>query len=210
MQTEPTVFVVDDDEAVRNSLRWLIESSGHRVEAYESGQAFLDAYGQGRPGCLVLDVRMPQMGGLDLQKKLTEYNAYLPIIFISGHATVPIAVRAMRLGAVDFFTKPFNNQALLDRLDQCIRQCADMWKEKAQRHEIAVRLQTLTPRESEVMKLVTAGHANKMIAAELSISIKTVEAHRARVMEKMGADSLAELMHMLLDGNQPRVNPDHP
>ena len=207
MPTEPTVFVVDDDEAVRNSLRWLIESTGHRVETYPSAQGFLDAYGQGRPGCLVLDVRMPQMGGLDLQKKLAEYTTHLPIIFISGHATVPVAVRAMRLGAIDFFTKPFNNQALLDRLGQCVRESEDNWKEMARQREIAGRLQALTPRETEVMQLVADGHANKLIAAELNISIKTVEAHRAKVMEKMGANSLAELMHMLLDTRQPQGKP---
>ena len=198
MTPNPTVFVVDDDEAVRSSLRWLIKSTGLTVETYASAAEFLAAYAGGRAGCLLLDVRMPQMGGLDLQKKLAEYPIPIPIIFISAHATVPVAVRAMRYGAVDFFTKPFDNQALLDRLGECVQENARQWAESARQNATVSRLASLTPREREVMERVVAGQPNKVIAAELDISIKTVEAHRANMMEKMGATSLAELLHMAL------------
>ncbi len=198
MTNNPTVFVVDDDEAVRSSLRWLIESTGQAVETYASAADFLTAYGGGRPGCLLLDVRMPQMGGLDLQKKLTEHPIPIPIIFISAHATVPVAVRAMRYGAVDFFTKPFDNQALLDRLGECVQENTHLWNESVLKNAVASRRASLSAREREVMDRVVAGQPNKIIAAELNISIKTVEAHRAKVMEKMGAASLAELLRMAL------------
>jgi two-component system, LuxR family, response regulator FixJ len=198
MTHNPTVFVVDDDEAVRSSLRWLIESAGQTVETYASAAEFLAAYGAGRPGCLLLDVRMPLMGGLDLQKKLTEHPIPVPIIFISAHATVPVAVRAMRYGAVDFFTKPFNNQALLDRMAECVQENAHQWAKSAQQNIVAARLASLSTREREVMDKVVVGRPNKIIAAELKLSIKTVEAHRARMMEKMGAASLAELLRMAL------------
>jgi FixJ family two-component response regulator len=198
MTHKPTVFVVDDDEALRGSLSWLIESTGQAVETYASAAEFLTAYGDGRPGCLLLDVRMPQMGGLDLQKKLSEHPVPIPIIFISGHATVPVAVRAMRSGAVDFFTKPFDNQALLDRLAECMRESARHWAESTQQNAVAARRASLSAREREVMDRVVAGQPNKVIACELGLSIKTVEAHRAKVMEKMGAKSLAELLHMAL------------
>ncbi len=198
MTHNPTVFVVDDDEAVRSSLRWLIESTGQVVETYASAPDFLAAYAGGRPGCLLLDVRMPQMGGLDLQKKLAEHPIPIPIIFISAHATVPVAVRAMRYGAVDFFTKPFDNQALLDRLGECVQENARQWAESARQNAVASRLASLSAREREVMERVVAGQPNKVIAVELDLSIKTVEAHRARMMEKMGATSLAELLHIAL------------
>ncbi len=198
MTHNPTVFVVDDDEAVRGSLRWLIESTGMTVETYPSATEFLSAYAAGRPGCLLLDVRMPQMGGLDLQKKIADHPIPIPIIFISAHATVPVAVRAMRAGAVDFFTKPFNNQALLDRLGECVQENARQWAELERENARASRLASLTAREREVMDRVVAGQPNKVIAADLRISIKTVEAHRANMMEKMGAASLAELLHLTL------------
>lgn len=198
MTHSPTVFVVDDDEAVRSSLRWLIESTGQAVETYAAAADFLTAYAGGRPGCLLLDVRMPQMGGLDLQKKLAEHPVPIPIIFISGHATVPVAVRAMRYGAVDFFTKPFDNQVLLDRLAECVQENARQWAESAQQNAVASRRASLSAREHEVMDRVVAGQPNKVIAAELNLSIKTVEAHRGNMMEKMGATSLAELLHMAL------------
>jgi FixJ family two-component response regulator len=207
MELESTVFVVDDDAAIRDSLRWLIEATGQHVETYGSAQDFLHAYGQGRPGCLVLDVRMAGMSGLDLQKRLADYPLPVPIIFISGHANVPVAVRAMRAGAVDFFTKPFNNEALLDRLNQCLRDNLEAWRANASRKEIDLRLASLTPREHEVMERVIRGQANKVIAIELGVSIKTVEAHRAKVMEKMGAHSLAELLRMTLTPPPLRENP---
>ena len=193
-----TVFVVDDDEAVRNSLRWLIESVGVKVETYESAQAFLRAYRPKRAGCLVVDVRMPGMSGLELQDWLVMQGINLPVIVITGHGDVPMAVRAMKTGAVDFIEKPFNDQLLLDRIQSAVEQDIQRRHDNAERTEIEARLAQLTPREREVMNMVVAGDSNKMIATTLGVSKKTVEAHRAKVMEKMEAESLAELVRMAL------------
>ena len=198
MTDKPTVFVVDDDAAVRDSLRWVIESNGWNVEAYPSAEAFLEAYDPARPGCLILDVRMPGLSGPELQKKLNERQYTLPIIFITAHGTVPTAVRAMQAGAVDFIMKPFNNTTLLERIDKCMEQArvaADSRKQQDSTHQ---RLTRLTTREREVLDLVVAGKSNKLIAADLKISIKTVEAHRAKIMQKMQAKSLAELVRLVL------------
>lgn len=197
MARQAVVYLVDDDQAVRDSLRWVIESAGFAVETYASAQAFLDAYRPERPGCLVLDVRMPGISGLNLQARLAGERSALPIIFISAHATVPDAVRAMRAGAVDFLVKPFNNQDLLDRIDLCIAEAARRSEDRARREEVARRLARLTPREREVLDGVVAGKTNRTIAAEMKVSVKTVDAHRARVMEKMQAGSLAELVHLM-------------
>lgn len=198
MAEETTVFVVDDDEAVRRSLRWLIESVGLKVETFASAKEFLANYRPGRPGCLVLDVRMPEMSGLDLQEKLLSANIRIPIIFLTGHGDVPMAVRAMKSGATDFIGKPFNDQLLLDRIQRAIKQDVEWRGEQSQRAEIELRWAKLTPREREVMEMVVAGKSNKAIAAQLGVSSKTIEAHRAKFMEKMQADSLPDLMRITL------------
>lgn len=198
MNNRTTVFVVDDDKAVRDSLRWLIESIGMNVETYDSASGFLDQFDPLRPGCLVLDVRMPGMSGLDLHERLKEFDIAVPIIYITGHGDVPMAVRAMKNGAVDFVGKPFNDQALLDRVQQAIERDTLNRKKHAERKEIESRWSKLTPREREVMEMVVAGHSNKTIAAQLGVSSKTVEAHRAKFMEKMQANSLPDLMRLTL------------
>ncbi len=198
MPPEPTVFVVDDDPAMRDSLCWLLQSVDLHVETYPSADAFLAAYDVGRPGCLVLDVRMPGMSGLNLQDELRTRNIRLPIIMLSGHAEVPTAVRALKAGAIDFMEKPFSDELLLDRIRQAIDLDREQRDAGARRAAVAERYALLTPREREVMELVTAGKANKVIAADLGLSPKTVEVHRAAVMDKMHADSVADLVRMRL------------
>ena len=198
MPPEPTVFVVDDDPAMRDSLCWLLQSVDLHVETYPSADAFLAAYDAARPGCLVLDVRMPGMSGLNLQDELRARDIRLPIIMLSGHAEVPTAVRALKAGAIDFMEKPFSDELLLDRIRQAIDLDREQRDAGARRAAVAERYALLTPREREVMELVTAGKANKVIAAELGLSPKTVEVHRAAVMDKMRADSVADLVRMRL------------
>lgn len=195
---DSTVFVVDDDPAMRQSLRWLIESIHLTVETYGTARDFLDDYDPKKPGCLLLDVRMPGMSGLDLQDTLAARNATIPIIVITGYAEVPTAVRALKRGALDFIEKPFSDQHLLDCIQKAIAADQQARQIRAQRADIEVRLAQLTPREREVMYLVVAGRANREIAAELGLSVKTVEVHRARVMEKMKVESLAELIRAVL------------
>jgi len=192
----PTVFVVDDDEAMRNSLRWLIESVGLAVECHDSAESFLDSYYPGRSGCLLLDVRMPGMSGLELQEYLHRNEINIPVIIITGHGDVPMSVRAMKEGAIDFIEKPFNDELLLDAIRNALAVNEKQREKQALRAELAARLATLTPREHEVMEMVTAGKSNKEIASALGVSAKTVEAHRAKVMDKMQASSLAELVRM--------------
>lgn len=208
MATRTTVFVVDDDKAVRDSLRWLVESIGVTVETYESATEFLRNFDPERPGCILLDVRMPGMSGLDLHERLKEYDFFQPIIYITGHGDVPMAVRAMKSGAVDFVGKPFNDQALLDRVQQAIERDRFNRVKYAERREIEGRWSKLTPREREVMEMVVAGHSNKTIAAQLGVSSKTVEAHRAKFMEKMQASSLPDLMRLTLAYGIGRPDPD--
>jgi len=198
MPNESTIHVVDDDAAVRDSLRWLIESAGWNVRIYSSGQAFLDAYDPATEGCLVLDVRMPGMSGPELQKQLAARSIEIPIIFITAHGSVPAAVRALHAGAVDYITKPFNNDELLNRIEQCLEKGKKLCRSRSERMKIEQRINLLTPREREVMNLVVVGKSNKAIAFELQVSIKTVEAHRAKVMEKMQAGSLAEMIRMAM------------
>lgn len=195
---EPTVFIVDDDQAMRNSLQWLLESVGRKVEAYESADQFLDAYYPGRSGCIVLDVRMPGMSGLELQEKLINEQITIPVIIITGHGDVPMSVRAMKAGAIDFIEKPFNDQVLLDCIQRALDKDGMQRQQQYKRAEIASKLGQLTPREHEVMKMVVVGKPNKVVADQLNVSAKTVEAHRAKVMEKMSAGSLAELVKMAL------------
>jgi FixJ family two-component response regulator len=192
------VFIVDDDEAMRNSLRWLIESVGHSVETYESAQAFLDNHYPGRSGCLLLDVRMPGMSGLELQSQLESHDIRLPVIILTGHGDVGMAVKAMKAGAMDFIEKPFDDELLLAAIEKALGEDAEKRELRSSQAEILARMGQLTKRENQVMQMVTNGKSNKEIAAELNVSAKTVEAHRAHVMEKMQAGSLAELVRMAM------------
>ena len=195
---QPTVFVVDDDEAMRSSLKWLIESVGLQVECHASAEGFINSYYPGRSGCLLLDVRMPGMSGLELQEHFLEHQMKIPIIIITGHGDVPMAVRAVKAGAVDFIEKPFNDQLLLDAVHRAIEQDAEHRGRASRLADIQARVQRLTPREREILEWVVAGKRNKVIAIDLGISQSTVEAHRAKVMEKMEAASLSDLMRMML------------
>lgn len=196
--SEPRVFVIDDDQEVRNALELLMESVGLPASTYESAQAFLDAFDPGLPGCIVLDVRMPGMSGMDLQARLVAEKLHPPVVIITGHGDVPMAVRAVQAGAVDFIEKPFNDQALLDSVHKAIEQDARHRGEASRLSELVKRHESLTPREREVLKLVASGQRNKVIAADLNVTQSTVEAHRAKVMEKMDAHSLSDLMRMVL------------
>lgn len=197
-EDEPTVFVVDDDDGVRGALGMLFRSVGLRVEAFASAHAFLAAYRRGAPGCLLLDVRMPGMSGLELQERLGSEGITLPVIILTGHGDVPMAVGAIKAGAFDFVEKPFNNQLLVERVQRAIELDAERCRESAWRGEVANRLSRLTLREREVLTKVVAGLSNKAIAKELGITDRTVEIHRAKVMRKMEAGSLAELVRMTL------------
>lgn len=194
----PTVFVVDDDEDVRNALRWLIESVDLTVATYPSAEAFLAGYTPGQPGCLVLDVRMPGMGGLGLLEHMRTQGMELPTIILTGHGDVPIAVRAMKLGAIDFIEKPFTDQDLLDQIQRALKENAKLRSQQLERAEILSRAEALTPREREVLRRVVQGQANKVISVELGISERTVETHRKKIMDKMQARSLAELIQMTI------------
>ena len=193
-----TVFVVDDDQAMRDSLKWLIESIGVKVETYPTANAFLACYSREQNACLILDVRMPGMSGLELQDHLNRDGILIPIIIITGHGDIPMAVQALKAGALDFIEKPFNDEALLDSIRVALSQNEAQRQCQLQQSVITARMAILTPREHEVMMRVTQGLANKEIARNLGVSIKTVEAHRARVMEKMEAHSLAALVRMVL------------
>jgi len=195
----PTVFVVDDDEGVRNSLRFLLKSVGLTTRALASASEFLEVYKQNHPGCLVLDVRMPGMSGIELQQQLNLRGATIPVIFITGHGDIPMAVEAMQHGAFDFLQKPFRDQDLIDRIQRALERDGKNRAALTQHAKIRERFESLTPREREVLMLMTRGKPNKVMAAELGVSQRTVEIHRARVMEKSGADSLAQLVRMVMD-----------
>lgn len=196
MSNDATVFIVDDDEAVRDSLSFLMQSVGLRTQCFHSADAFLKGYPPGAPGCLLLDIRMPGMSGLELQGQLDDRGIHLPVIFISGHADVPMAVRALKQGAFDFIEKPFNDQLLLDCVQRAIEAERQQRQSEAQLGIWRERMQSLTPREREVLVLVVNGASNKAISNELGVSLKTVEAHRARVMDKLQAESLSHLVRM--------------
>lgn len=195
---EPEVFVIDDDQAVRDSLGLLLRSMGQKARLFDSAQAFLDDYDPGMAGCIVLDIRMPGMSGLELQQKLRGMHCTVPVIFVTGHGDVPMAVEAMHHGAFDFIQKPFRDQELLDRINQALSWDHEHRSDEDYRRGVQERLQSLTPREREVMDCVVRGLANKVIAMDLNLSQRTVEIHRARVMEKMSARSLADLVRMSL------------
>ena len=196
MSNQQTVFVVDDDSAVRDSLQWLLESVGMSVKAYGSANALLAEADESCRGCLVVDLRLPGLSGLDLMDQLTSKGIKLPTIMITGHGDVTAAVRAMKAGAIDFIEKPFNDEILLDRVRAALAMDVEQFASVEYLREIEARAQRLTPREVQVMALVVQGKLNKQIATELGLSHKTIEVHRAHVMEKMQAGSLAQLVRM--------------
>jgi len=202
LASKPTVFIVDDDDAVRNALQTLVESMDIQTCAFDNVQSFLDAYNPEQPGCLVLDVRMPHLSGLELQAHLKRQGIKTPVIFVSGHSTVAMAVRTLKAGAVDFLEKPFDDQTLLDSIqralecDRCTR-LDDLWKQNVLQY-----LGQLSRREEEVMRLLIQGKANKVIAHEMNLSTKTIETHRAHIMRKLGINSLAGLVWMAMTSGE--------
>lgn len=201
------VCVVDDDEAVRGSLKLLLKTLGVPALAYGSAQEFLADFDPQRRGCLVLDMRMPGMSGLELQHELNTRGALVPIIFITGHGDVPMAVEAMQQGAMDFLQKPFRDQDLLDRINKALEKDRAGRELLGNRERLRSLIDTLTRREREIMKLVVTGKANKVIAADLQLSQRTVEIHRAHVMEKLGANSLAHLVRMAIEAEEAGAAP---
>jgi two-component system response regulator FixJ len=195
----PTVFIVDDDEAVRASLRLLLKSVGIAAQVFGSAQEFLASYDPARPGCLVLDIRMPGMSGMELQQHLNMRGAIIPVLFISGHGDVPMAVEAMKNGAFDFLQKPFRDQELIDRVQRALARDGESRVSLSQHSKLRNRLDSLTSREREVLDLMVQGKPNKIMAADLGISQRTVEIHRARVMEKLGVSSLAQAVRMMME-----------
>jgi len=193
----PTVFIVDDDLAVRDAIRWLMEQVKLKVQVFASADEFLANYVPGTRGCIILDIRMPGMSGLELRERLKASKALIPIIIITGHGDVPIAVRAMKGGAIEFLQKPFNDQLLLDTVQSALSTYAEIWDQEARRQECNKNLSSLTKREMEVLNLLRTGKPNKLIATALNISVRTVEGHRATIMAKTGAKSLGALIEML-------------
>jgi FixJ family two-component response regulator len=196
--TDARVFIVDDDPGVLKSVAFLLRTVGIRAQTYASAQEFLDSCDTGVPGCLVLDVRMPAMSGLDLQEKLQEMGSPWPIIFLTAHGDVPMAVKAVKSGAMDFIQKPFRDQELLDKIHRAMEENARARAAAQALHDTVARVESLTPRERQVLDAVVAGKANKVIAADLGVSQRTVEIHRAHVMRKMQADSTAQLVRMVM------------
>jgi len=197
MPHEPTVFVVDDDIAVRDMLKWLLISVGLKVEAYDSAKAFLDGYTDNRPGCLLLDVRMPGMSGLQLQSHLQAQGIDIPTIFISGHGDVQMAVHAMKEGAIDFIEKPFNNQTVIDTVQSAINRVTASLSEETERAQKEAVLRKLTERERQVLDGVVSGKTNKQIANEYELSEKTIEMHRSKLMRKLGVSTMAHLVRLI-------------
>lgn len=193
-----TIFIVDDDEAVRDSLRWLLEANGYQVQVFESGEQFLESYDPSIISVLIADVRMPGMTGLELQEELIKRNAPLPIVFITGHGDVPMAVSTMKKGAVDFLEKPFNEADLREIIAHMVVQAQDKASIAEQQKNHQELLARLTSREQQVLGRIVAGRLNKQIADDLNISIKTVEAHRANIMEKLEVTTVADLMKVAL------------
>ena len=196
-----TVYVVDDDEAVRDSLQWLLEGKDYRVRCFESAEAFLARYDPREIACLIADIRMHGMTGLELQDKLIERKSPLPIVFITGHGDVPMAVETMKKGALDFIQKPFDESALVNVVERMLEHARSSYADQQQAATRDALLSKLTGRESQVLERIVAGRLNKQIADDLGISIKTVEAHRANIMEKMGANTVADLLKVALGPN---------
>jgi two-component system response regulator TtrR len=195
---EPIVYVIDDDESIRELIVWLMKRNAIRAEAFPNARSFLEAYRHGAPGCLVLDLYMPGMSGLDLQQYLKESGIEIPVIFLSGRADVPKAVLAVKSGAIDFIEKPFDYKRLVELVRECLRRDAEAGGGRELARRRAERLASLSQREREVLDRVVAGKVNRVIAEEMGISIKTVEAHRARIMAKLAVDSVAELVKATL------------
>ena len=197
-QTASTVYIVDDDEAVRDSLRWLLEANNYRVRAFPSGESFLAEYDEKRPGVLIVDVRMPGMSGLELQEQMIARKSTMPIVFITGHGDVPMAVSTIKKGAIDFLEKPFDETDLREIVGRMFEQANERLSQAQAQREHEAMLARLTAREQQVLERIVAGRLNKQIADDLGISIKTVEAHRANIMEKLQVTTVADLMKVAL------------
>ena len=204
---DTTIFVVDDDDGMRRALGTLLSTVGYKTALFALPSEFLARFKADEPGCLILDIRMPEMSGLEVQQQLNRAGAMLPVIFITGHGDVPMAVQAMKEGAFQFIQKPFRDQELLDHINHALQFDRDNRKDLAARAEVQRRVETLAPREKQVMDLVVEGQANKVMAIDLGLSERTVEIHRAKVMEKMGARSVAHLvkMNLSLTGKSPAL-----
>jgi len=198
----PTAYVVDDDESIRTLWRWLMESNGIAVRTFATAAEFIESYRSGGAGCLVLDLKLPGMSGLELQEYLNAKGIEIPIVFVTGHGDVPAAVSALKGGAVDFIQKPFSHREVLAIIAKAFQRDAEIRDRRARRSRIAGRLATLTEREREVLQRIIEGKPNKIIASELDISVKTVEFHRAKVMEKTGVDSVAELVQVAMQQSE--------
>ncbi len=198
MQPEPVIYVIDDDDAVRQSLEFLLKTAGHTVRSFESAKAFLEILPELRSGCIITDVRMPEITGIDLLRRVKEHHANIPVIVITGHGDISLAVEAMKLGAVDFLEKPFDDDQLLAALKATLSRDADMAERKAEVTEINDKLAALSNRERQVLDGLVAGNANKTIAFDLGISPRTVEIYRANLMTKMAANSLSDLVRMAM------------
>lgn len=192
------VYIVDDNSAVRDAVRWLVQQVGLKPKTYNSAQEFLDAFNPDMRGCLVLDIRMPGMSGLELQDRLEKLESKLPIIIITGHGDIPITVRAMKAGAYEFLQKPFNDQALLDSIQGGLDKYELIWQQEDKRKLASQSLASLTPREREVLELLRQGKSNKLIARELNLSVRTVEGHRANIVEKVETKSLGQLIELII------------
>ncbi len=196
MNSDVMVYIVDDDAAIRRSLEMLLHSVGHKARSYASAREFLDSFDPSIAGCLVLDVRMPEMSGLDLQQMLVQHKIKIPVIIITGHGDVPMAVRAMKEGAVDFIEKPFHDQDLLDSIAKALAKSLEIQQQQNGQAKFRERVSRLSPRERQVMETLVAGKQCKVIASELGISPKTVDVHRSHIMEKMQVKSLVELVRL--------------
>ena len=194
----PTAYVVDDDESIRALWRWLMESNGIAVQTFAAASEFIASYDPDAPGCLLLDLRLPGMSGLELQEHLKRQGIDIPIVFVTGHGDIPTAVRALKGGAIDYIQKPFGYREMLSIVEKAFRRDAGVREQQAQRAQVEARVAALTERELEMLRRVIDGKPNRVIAAELAISTKTVEFHRARMMEKMGVDSVAGLVQLTL------------
>jgi len=196
--SKATIFIIDDDSAMQDSLNWLLKTVGYQVRAFLSAQEFLDAFTPEMRGCMILDIRLPGMSGLQLQQKMSADGIHLPVIIISGHSDIPMAVKAMQQGAMTFLEKPFRDQELLDSIQNALEQDGKNEKVKKLHKEIKQRLDTLTPRENEILERIVAGDSSRVIGEHFGISVKTVEVHRAHIMEKMQTKNLPKLVHMIL------------
>ena len=202
LQTQSLIYIVDDDEAVRDSLRWLLEANSYRVKSFGSAEEFLEGYDPDSVSVLIVDVRMPGMSGLELQEELIKRNSPIPIVFITGHGDVPMAVSTMKKGAIDFLEKPFNEGELRNIVARMLQQAAERVSQAQTRKNQQLILSRLTAREQQVLERIVAGRLNKQIAGDLNISIKTVEAHRANIMEKLEVTTVADLMKIALASSE--------